>query len=101
MDEELKGKLADTLVYMNSDWGHRLFQHYSPKTMRYVIENLFLIIDIEGYIVVKKEESQALEESVKLQAHYAELLNMHDGGERIIFKSVKDWIERLRHIKGG
>lgn len=39
---------------------------------------------------------KALEESVKLQTHYAELLNMHDGGERIGFKSVDAWIDRLR-----
>ena len=40
----------------------------------------------------------ALEESVKLQSHYANLLNMHDRGHRITFKSAKDWIERLRKI---
>lgn len=40
----------------------------------------------------------ALEESVKLQGHYADLLNMHDGGERMIFKSATEWIERLREI---
>lgn len=34
----------------------------------------------------------ALEESVKLQSHYAELLNMHDGGERRGFRSAKAWI---------
>lgn len=45
-----------------------------------------------------RELKIALEESVKLQAHYAELLNMHDGGERMIFKSVKEWIERLQEI---
>jgi hypothetical protein len=40
----------------------------------------------------------ALEESVKLQAHYAELLNMHDGGQRIIFKDVKEWLLKLRKL---
>lgn len=38
----------------------------------------------------------ALIESVKLQAHYAELLNMHDGGQRMIFKTVPQWIDRLQ-----
>jgi hypothetical protein len=38
----------------------------------------------------------ALTESLKLQAHYAELLNMHDGGQRIGFTSVGAWIDRLR-----
>jgi len=37
----------------------------------------------------------ALEESVKLQSHYAELLNMHDGGERRTFPHATDWLERL------
>lgn len=38
----------------------------------------------------------ALEESVKLQSHYAKLLNMHDGGRRISFKDADAWIARLR-----
>lgn len=37
----------------------------------------------------------ALEESLKLQAHYAELLNMHDEGRRRIFKSPTEWMDRL------
>jgi hypothetical protein len=37
----------------------------------------------------------ALEESVKLQSHYAELLNMHDGGQRIGFASADHWLARL------
>lgn len=36
----------------------------------------------------------ALEESVKLQSHYAELLNMHDGGKRRMF-TVESWLARL------
>jgi hypothetical protein len=38
-------------------------------------------------------------ESVKLQSHYAELLNMHDGGQRIAFKDADEWIERLKEVK--
>ncbi|MHA1572987.1 MAG: hypothetical protein ACTSX8_03250 [Alphaproteobacteria bacterium] len=37
----------------------------------------------------------ALEESVRLQAHYGKLLNAQDGGERLIFDSVDAWIARL------
>lgn len=37
----------------------------------------------------------ALDESIKLQSHYAELLNMHDGGQRIVFADSDAWIERL------
>lgn len=39
-----------------------------------------------------------LEQSIILQAHYARLLNDYDGGERIIFKDAKDWIERLKQV---
>jgi hypothetical protein len=37
----------------------------------------------------------ALKESLKLQIHYAELLNMHDGGRRRIFNTIDDWLDRL------
>lgn len=40
----------------------------------------------------------ALKESVKLQSHYAELLNMYDTGERMTFNSVEKWISRLRKV---
>jgi len=42
---------------------------------------------------------EALKESLKLQSHYAELLNMHDGGERMQFKTVDEWMDRLRSLK--
>jgi hypothetical protein len=38
-----------------------------------------------------------LEESLKLQSHYAELLNMFDGGERKTFNK-ETWIERLKEL---
>ena len=41
----------------------------------------------------------ALEESVKLQRHYALLLNDYDGGKRIPFESAEAWMERLRALK--
>ena len=45
------------------------------------------------------EVRTALEESLKLQAHYAELLNMHDGGHRLIFKTTEAWLTRLKGTK--
>lgn len=47
----------------------------------------------------QEEIWEALEESVRLQSHYATLLNMHDGGQRLTFQSPHDWIERLRQVK--
>lgn len=38
----------------------------------------------------------ALEESVKLQSHYAELLNIYDNGQRIKFANATEWLIRLR-----
>lgn len=40
----------------------------------------------------------ALEESIKLQSHYAELLNMFDNGQRMKFKDAKEWLDRLRKL---
>jgi hypothetical protein len=39
----------------------------------------------------------ALRKSVDLQSHYAELLNMYDGGLRSTF-TADSWIERLREL---
>ncbi|MEI9971096.1 MAG: hypothetical protein WDO73_03030 [Ignavibacteriota bacterium] len=40
----------------------------------------------------------ALGESVKLQSHYAKLLNMHDGGERMSFADADEWLVRLAKL---
>jgi hypothetical protein len=40
----------------------------------------------------------ALEQSLKLQSQYAELLNMYDGGKRMQFSTPEEWVERLRKI---
>lgn len=45
-----------------------------------------------------RQASHALQESVKLQSHYAKLLNMHDGGERLAFDTPEEWIGRLIEI---
>lgn len=39
--------------------------------------------------------TRALEESVRLQAHYARLLNSYDGGARVAFESAAAWLARL------
>ena len=40
----------------------------------------------------------ALERSVRLQSHYAKLLNQYDGGERMTFDSADQWIARLKAV---
>jgi len=42
---------------------------------------------------------EALEESVKLQAHYAKLLNDFDGGRRVVFKGAEEWLDRLDFLE--
>lgn len=41
---------------------------------------------------------EALEASVRLQSHYAQMLNMHDGGERLTFEHPTEWMNRLDAI---
>jgi hypothetical protein len=56
------------------------------------------------YETVAKElemTKAALEESVKLQSHYARLLNDYDGGWRLTFASAADWMRRLDECHGG
>lgn len=38
----------------------------------------------------------ALEESIKLQSHYAQLMNQIDGGHRREFKDGDEWMKRLK-----
>ena len=42
-----------------------------------------------------KSMREALDQSVKLQSHYASLLNVYDGGKRMQFASAEEWIARL------
>jgi hypothetical protein len=41
----------------------------------------------------------ALKESIKLQSHYAKLLNMYDEGCRTVFENESQWIARLIEIE--
>ena len=52
--------------------------------------------------VTKTELLIALRESVRLQSHYAKLLNVWDRGHRVSFSDAEAWVERLRmtgHLK--
>ena len=48
-----------------------------------------------------KEIQRALDESVKLQSHYAGLLNQYDGGHRLQFANADEWIRRLAERDNG
>ncbi len=45
------------------------------------------------------EVLKALDDSVKLQSHYARLLNIYDDGRRLTFKDAAEWLERLRYCR--
>jgi hypothetical protein len=46
-----------------------------------------------------EELRHALAESVKLQGHYAGLLNAYDGGGRWEVPNVDEWLARLRELR--
>jgi hypothetical protein len=51
---------------------------------------------LEGYAATVRV---ALDESIRLQAHYAQLLNQYDGGRRLVFVNAEAWIARLRETR--
>ena len=63
-------------------------------------------INLREYIEDRKDKRieeliDALDKSVELQSHYAEMLNMHDGGGRIVFEDTEAWLERLRQLENN
>ncbi len=68
--------------------------NFDRDEVRLMLWRLYSRLKAENAIV-----QIGLDESVKLQSHYAELLNMHDGGQRICFKSANDWLERLEQLR--
>ena len=65
-------------------------------TLSHIIAALAFLRD---YLVNEELTMEALRQSVKLQSHYAKLLNMHDGGERMQFASAEEWMARLAELK--
>ena len=62
-----------------------------------------LLLDVQKDCGKEKTELEivrnGLEESVKLQSHYAGILNQYDCGERIIFQDAQQWLNRLQTLK--
>ena len=56
------------------------------------------LLDDHESEVVLSQVKVALTESVKLQTHYAGLLNAYDGGGRVEFSSADAWIKRLKEL---
>jgi len=62
----------------------------------YTFQDLTVQAQWVAWQAASKMFRHALNESCKLQSHYAELLNMHDGGQRIGFANGQAWMDRLR-----
>jgi hypothetical protein len=69
----------------------------SPFAMRQMQVKFSCPLEYVDRVLATIERLQtALDESVKLQSHYATLLNGYDGGERRGFGDGEAWIARLR-----
>ena len=75
----------------------RVFEHCGEDTCRGFVEALIDALERERARVAKLEAG--LQQSVELQSHYAELLNMHDGGQRLAFANAEAWLDRLAVLK--
>ena len=92
-DAEIAAKDRMIELYRRADLGH-LFC--------WCVENLQKFPPLQGeWIETVKRRLGALDESVKLQSHYASLLNQYDGGQRMQFDDGQAWIDRLAECNKG
>jgi len=61
-------------------------------------EFMHIAPDFEASVEDTWKLREALAESLKLQSHYAALLNQYDGGERRQFSGVGAWLDRLEQV---
>lgn len=83
LTDRLRGKYAvgPTLENGEPEFGWR--QHQTPP--------------IQHEAATKIEQLYAaLESSVRMQSHYASILNMYDNGDRLEFENVDAWLARLQ-----
>lgn len=95
-----RGQKADDRLYEALGDGIKCDRRVGNKEDMYASCKRFIDRRCEGggwptYV----ELEAALEESVKLQSHYAGLLNQYDGGLRLGFATVEQWLERLRKCR--
>jgi hypothetical protein len=89
-DSDLVGKVVDAV--------YRSMQMYEDGT--WLLDNLKARTRVKTILsradATDSELRAALEESVKLQSHYATLLNAWDGGQRLTFVNADEWLARLK-----
>jgi hypothetical protein len=90
--------MTESIEYFFAEFDYRLKNGYEPKEalLQTAEDYAHVIHDILPKDEIIKELRQALLRSLELQSHYAKLLNMHDGGERIGFASIEAWLERIK-----
>jgi len=77
----------------------RLNRVYNAEFIAHTRQDIPALLDaLEAAEAGAQTLQIALDESVKLLAHEEELLNMHDGGRRMIFKTSEEWIARLVEV---
>lgn len=57
------------------------------------------IITVKSHKFEVERLTVLLKQSLKLQSHYAELLNMQDGGTRMQFKTIRAWEKKCLPLK--
>jgi hypothetical protein len=67
----------------------------APTWVRDAVIVAYLQGTLDGPMDRFERVEAALSESVKLQSHYARLLNQYDGGTRLQFANAQDWLDRL------
>lgn len=85
---------------MNTDWD--LLQSTADR-LRTKPDTLGIRVSREHYLWLAERIRQlqdALDKSVSLHGHYARILNMEDGGQRLQFHNGQDWIARLQTVAG-
>jgi len=68
----------------------------NPDYHEAVRETTIAADDVSDESFKLSEYKKALSEAIKLMSHYADLLNMHDGGNRVI-PGFADWIRKVNN----
>lgn len=93
-------------VFLSSDAADVKDAANSIERLRAKVRSLYTTLKAVGQKMADMERNEealnhALEESLKLQSHYARLLNMHDGGERRQFDTPREWMDRISEVENG
>lgn len=82
----------EDLISEDTDMLLERFNQSSPSIQKQIVAKL---------VFDRFRMSLALDEAMRLQSHYAELLNDFDGGKRVGFQSGEAWMDRLDECGKG